>query len=158
MKKTIAKKWILEGQASDLLKKNRDGPLVVDLLNSRDAERRDKRQQGILARNEEAASAYICTQHTESSEQIMLRKERKDQLERALVDVFAHFSSDVAASRILVECCVKAVPFRQTQTLMANCHLSEQEVTTAKERLRYFGKSHHIDSFEDFLADLEGDK
>lgn len=134
----------------------REGPVVVDLLNTRDAERREQRQKGLLSRNPEAAKPFIATRHQESSERLLERKQRQIQAKEAIKKILKRFENDVAAKRILIACLGKAVAFRDTRTLMSVCSLTDREVISAKERIRYFIKQSKESSFEDFLSNAVG--
>ncbi len=134
----------------------REGPLVVDLLNARDAARRDLRQKGLLARNPELAKPFIATLHQESSEKLLEKKQRELQAKHAVRTILKRFECDVAAKRILIACLAKAVAFRDTKTLSASCCLSEKEVISAKERIRYYIRQSKVTSFEDFLSSAAG--
>jgi hypothetical protein len=138
-------------QADQLLRSNVDKTAItLDLLNKGDAARREKRR-GALAHKYILDIQKYSDRGVASSEDALLEKQNLSAVKLALIKLLKEFDSDIAVKRILIACIGKGIPFHSTIQLMGDCALTDVQVQSAKEKLRYAIRKANYSSFEEFL-------
>ncbi|MEP6020032.1 MAG: hypothetical protein ABJ251_16265 [Paracoccaceae bacterium] len=136
----------LEEEANFILRADRRSPFQcpaqIDLLSKRDAERRDRRRRELARRNFVLMENYLSPTTTRSSEEHLIARQDQAQKASSIFEILQRFKKDKAVQAVMTTAILGDISFFSTRELAAACRLREDVVRAAKERIKYFARTH----------------
>lgn len=122
----------------------------VDGVAGQDARKRDARRRALLAENPVEAKPYVENLDPDPDE-VLAQKEHEAALRAGIAWLAAHFENDLPVKLIIAASAFEDVKFKSSLDLASACGLTEKQVQSAKERMKYAVKKVGAPTFQAFL-------
>lgn len=133
----------------------RDYP--IDESTGRDFAVRETRRAMLLFSNREQAAPYTGRVECDP-EEALVRNEREEAMRGVISWLLQRFKEDRMVRLVIAASAFQEVNFKSNKSLAVACGLTEFQVRSAKERLKYAFKSQGFGSFDDLLLKLAAER